>query len=261
MRRLVVLLVLLAGASTLRAADRRDADAWSPGPADVTGWPANPPSEAPATPEAPRIEATEAPLATGPAVSLFWFDPREALPAGHDAMQREVESIFRAMGVRVTWTRGGLGTMYGERKVPEIPVILLPRDPAGTRRDRRVMGLVIRDQEPRRAVWLFLDNVRWTLGQNTGLGKGLSKREAGELGRALARVVAHEVVHAIAPDEPHAHDGLMRHSLNRGFLGGPRAAIDPQCASAFLTCLAALLPPMAAAVPAAALQTLPVGAP
>lgn len=261
MRRLVAVLALLAGASPLWATDRReDVESWSPGPADVTGWPATPPAEAPALPEPPRAEGIDAGLAAGPAVSLFWFDPQEALPGGHEAMEQEVASIFRAMGVRVTWTRGGLGTLYGQAQVPEIPVILLARDPAPTRRNQRVMGLVIRDQEPRRAIWLFLDNVQWTLGQRPGR-MGLSKRETVELGRALARVVAHEVVHAIAPEEPHAQAGLMHHSLNRGFLTGQRAPIDPQCASAFLTRLAALLPPMVPPAPAAALRTLPVGAP
>jgi hypothetical protein len=262
--RLFVLLTLLAPASVLSGADRRDVEAWSPGAADITGWPAKPPVETPAPPEAPRTEAAEAPPANGPAVSLVWFDPQEALPAGFDAMQQEVESIFRGMGVHVTWTRGGLGTSFGEGKVPEvpeIPVILLPGDPVKTRRERRVMGLVIRDQEPNRAIWLFLDNVRWTLGQSASRGKALSNGEAGELGRALARVVAHEVVHAITPDEPHAQAGLMHHSMNRAFLVGRRAAIDPRCAAAFLTGLAALLPPMAPPPPTAALRTAPVGAP
>jgi hypothetical protein len=59
-----------------------------------------------------------------------------------------------------------------------------------------------------------------------------------EVARALARVAAHEIVHAIAPDVPHAAHGLMRHSLDRSFLVGSRATIDPRCAAAFRARLA-----------------------
>ena len=58
----------------------------------------------------------------------------------------------------------------------------------------------------------------------------ISPRERDELGLALARVVAHEVVHAIVPDEPHAASGLMHHSMDRRFLLGVRAPIDEGCA-------------------------------
>ena len=56
--------------------------------------------------------------------------------------------------------------------------------------------------------------------------------------RALGRVVAHELVHAIAPLEPHADRGLMQASLNRAVLTGPRLAIDERRARAFVRELA-----------------------
>ena len=57
-----------------------------------------------------------------------------------------------------------------------------------------------------------------------------------------ARVVAHEVIHAIAPDEPHARNGLMRHAMNRTFLLSDKAPLDGRCARAFLAGLAARKP-------------------
>ena len=42
------------------------------------------------------------------------------------------------------------------------------------------------------------------------------------MGTAVGRVVAHEVIHALAPYQAHAADGLMRSSLGRSALLGPR---------------------------------------
>src|SRR5260370_17751275 len=101
----------------------------------------------------------------------------------------------------------------------------------------------MRQQKPNRAIWVFLRSVRWTLGHDPGGRRSASDAEPRELALALARVVAHEVVHSIAPYEPHSHRGLMSHSLNRSFLLGTRAPIDPQCAPASLVRLAAPPPP------------------
>ena len=122
------------------------------------------------------------------------------------------------------------------------------------------MGLVMREQEPSRAIWVFLRSVRWTLGHDLGRRGRASRADSRELALALARVVAHEVVHAIAPDEPHSHRGLMSHSLNRSFLLGKGAPLDPQCAAAFLVRLAARLP-APPGPPPSSLRTVPVAGP
>jgi hypothetical protein len=104
------------------------------------------------------------------------------------------------------------------------------------------MGLVMRNQRPTRAVWVFLSSVRWTLGHPAPQSP-LNARQAREAALALARVVAHEVVHAIAPEEPHSRGGLMNHSLNRAFLLGPRSPLRGPCARAFLDQLQSLPTP------------------
>ncbi len=51
----------------------------------------------------------------------------------------------------------------------------------------------------------------------------------GRASRALGRIVAHEVAHAIAPGEPHARDGLMRAGLEpEFFLAKGDVMIDAQ---------------------------------
>ena len=159
-------------------------------------------------------------------LALVFYDPQGALPHGFDRFASEVQSIFRVLGVEASWRVGG---SYGESPIPEVPLILLARDPAHGRSQTRVMGLVRRDQEPQRVVWLFMDGVRFALGlPATGAA---SSDDA--IARALARVAAHEIVHAVAPEEPHAAEGLMRHSLDKAFLLGKRATIDGRCAASF----------------------------
>jgi len=166
-------------------------------------------------------------------LDLIWFDPGGSLPAGYESLAGEVRSIFRGLGVEVSWRVGGT---FGGAATPEVPVILLARDPLWRRRSDRILGLVVPDQEPQRAVWVFQDNVRRALGLRR------EEKSAGAvepLARALGRVVAHEIVHAIAPDTPHAREGLMRHAFDRNFLLGARAPIDASCAAAFVSGLAA----------------------
>jgi hypothetical protein len=173
-----------------------------------------------------------------PALQLLWFDPAEALPGpATDALAEEVRTIFRGLGVEVAFRVAAPGATYGDGPIPEVPIILLRDDPIVERRPSRVLGLVVRHQAPSRAVWAFLDNVRWTLGEDPH-ERPVAGR-ARDLGTALGRVVAHEVIHAIAPGEPHSKDGLMSHSMNRGFLLGKDAPLEARCGRAFMIELAA----------------------
>jgi hypothetical protein len=179
-------------------------------------------------------------LARPPALQLLWFDPAHSLPPlTTDALANEVRRIFRTLGVDVGFRVAPADATYGDDSpVPEIPVILLRDDPIVARRASRVLGLVLRNQEPSRAVWAFLENVRWALGHDRDRELPAATRELG-LGLALGRVVAHEVIHALAPEEPHTRNGLMGHSMSRAFLLGNGAPLDPRCGRAFLSGLAA----------------------
>jgi hypothetical protein len=61
------------------------------------------------------------------------------------------------------------------------------------------------------------------LASSRGFQHGLSKAE---LARALARVVAHEVFHVVAPAVPHASSGLMSGRLGRAELLRRESRID-----------------------------------
>lgn len=187
---------------------------------------------APVDPAAVDLAGRDTPAAPGdfrPRTAdlvLVFYDPQGVLPRGFDRFAAEVQTIFRGLGIEASWRVGG---NFGGASIPEVPVILLARDPNQKRGPERVMGLVRRDQEPQRAVWLFMEGVRFALGEPWPL---LGDHD-GAVARALARVAAHEIVHAVAPDEPHASEGLMRHALDKRFLLGRRATIDTRCANSF----------------------------
>ena len=66
--------------------------------------------------------------------------------------------------------------------------------------------------------WIYLSNVIWALGLQDRGSRGYSAREQEEIARALGRVVAHELVHAVAPDIPHSRTGLMADTMGRSLL-------------------------------------------
>jgi hypothetical protein len=203
------------------------------------------PELAPPLPEPEASPSLVAPPELAPKPSelrLLWFDPKGLFPPAFDVASREVTRIFHGVGVDVRFERGTPGVHFGGGSTLDIPVILLGQDPMPSRASRRVMGLVPRPADGARVVWVFLSSVRWTLGQDPRSGL-VTPKQANELGLALSRVVAHEVVHAIAPEEPHAASGLMHHSMDRSFLVGGRARIDGDCARSFVRHLGELLTP------------------
>jgi hypothetical protein len=224
--RAALALALASAASLARTADRPDFHI----PEEVSSLP-EPSATLPSPPEA------ESPAG----LRLFWFDPNGLAPFVFEPTSREVSRIFRDVGVSLRWERGDFDTTLGQGPL-DIPVILLPADPMAKRASRRVMGLVPRQSSGPRAVWVFLSSVRWTLGHDPRASR-ITTRQANELGLALARVVAHEVVHAIVPDEPHTNSGLMHHSMDRSFLLGMKAPIGPDCGRAFVRSLDDLLTP------------------
>jgi hypothetical protein len=204
------------------------------------------PQLAPSLPEPAPQPALSAPAeidpATTPAPSelrLLWFDPKDLFP-GFGVVSKEVTRMFRRVGVDVRFERGDVGVNFGDGGTLDIPIIVLDHDPMPSRSSRMVMGLVPRPPDGPRVVWVFLSNIRWTLGQDPRMPR-ITPQQGSALGVALSRVVAHEVIHAIAPDEPHAASGLMHHSMDRSFLLGRKASIDAECARTFARHLGELL--------------------
>jgi hypothetical protein len=196
-------------------------------------------------------------FAPSAAVTLVWFDVQQQLGDGFVEMASEVRSIFDETGVAVAWRVARDGDSYGEGEAREIAVIALAEDPSSARRAIPILGLVVRDAQPTRAFWAFVANVKRAVGIETRPGYVPSARESALLARALGRVVAHEVVHAIAPDHPHGA-GLMKHALSRELLLGRRGSLGDECARSLRAALAH--PPPAfpdAGIPAELIVAIP----
>ncbi len=82
-------------------------------------------------------------------------------------------------------------------------------------------------------------------------------RELRRLSRALGRVVAHEMIHAVVPTEQHGSGGLMRKGLGYSFLVKDEVALEEQLIEAFLSGVDGLLAP-SVAPPVAIVEGVPV---
>jgi len=181
-----------------------------------------------------------------PQLGLVVYDVHSQLRSNYADFVQETSAIFQEMGVTTGWRQGGLGTVHGSGQLREIPVILLTESPGRLRSQRDVLGLIPKNQPP--AIWVFVENVKRSLGTTGGA-------DSGQLAIAIGRVVAHEMVHSLAPELGHTKSGLMRHALDREALVGLRPS-HLECGPAVRAALKlATLP--GANVPAAAAAVLP----
>lgn len=187
-------------------------------------------------------------LAPGPQrrLTVVFVDVERALsPLAAASLRDETVRSLRAAGVELEWLRAEAeqtfdGTTY--------KLLLLRRAPAGLR-ERCAMGSVISGVDAPRAAWLYLDSVLATL-RMPAQPERLGLRQARDLGLALGKVAAHELVHAVAPELPHTRAGLMAAQMGRTMLTSSTLEIDAATRAA----LRPLAPTAAtlAAAPAAA---------
>ena len=163
-----------------------------------------------------------------PSLRLAWLDVSNVTVGVDGVARSEVGAIFDAAGLEVSWrrTRGGEETRPGE-----ILVVLVDRLLVDSSR-RPVLGAT--PTRPRRSplVWIHVRSVRAAL----GLSRDSATHELPvvarrNLGVALGRVVAHEIVHAVVPSLRHG-DELMAESLGLDHLTAPRLSVAPPVALA-----------------------------
>jgi hypothetical protein len=82
--------------------------------------------------------------------------------------------------------------------------------------------------------FIFYPMIRQALGLDGVQDLRRDLKATNLLGRALGRVVAHEVVHIIAPGYPHRVEGLMCSSLSKQALTRRRLYLDPTSAAEFV---------------------------
>ena len=150
------------------------------------------------------------PTGEDPDLSLVWHDGYNLAPKVYGVMKREVESIFSEIGINASVRRGEVGRYFHEETpYPEVNVVLHPHPSAAFGFDEDAMGAAFGNY-----AYIFPAKIKEALAQDDNESSD-QLLVLNQLGQAVGRVVAHEVIHLIAPGRPHAAEGLMCESLTR----------------------------------------------
>jgi len=156
----------------------------------------------------------------GRELTLAWFSGRLGYPVHFETMAREVDRIFEPIGVEVSWEPA--------TSADTLKVILLPIEPSLWNLPPRTMGVYLGDDGVQPAVYIFVRNVLRALALNASMQRIPTHRERQRIGRALGKVVGHEIIHVLTPDCTHETEGLMRRALGRYLLLNQRDHLEPK---------------------------------
>ena len=152
-----------------------------------------------------------APLQPPNVLRVLWVDMDGSCPVSEVTVTIEVRRIFGSAGLEVEWQSGVPSSV----STPDVVrVTVLSEDRAG--RKQPPMGATM----DARHVFVLCSEVA------RALTVGGRRSSGPELSRAVGRVVAHELVHALAPGIKHARFGLMKPILTAAALTQPGLLID-----------------------------------
>jgi hypothetical protein len=161
---------------------------------------------------------------TGPSLRLVWLDLSGLSPGVEAIARKEVSSLMERMGTALVWRRGQVAESAREGEIRVVLVDRLLVDPT-TRRP--ILGATAVERRAYPVVWVHLAGVRATLGQSRrSAGAMIPLRDRRDIGLAVGRVVAHEVVHVVAPALSHGR-GLMSQAFTRRALTAPQMSFEP----------------------------------
>jgi hypothetical protein len=155
-----------------------------------------------------------APLApAAPTLTLVWHDTTQQFPGvGLARLADEMEALFRQNGLSVDFRAASDYEDLSRIPEPRINAIVLPGEDRRFGLPADAMAAAFGEKGGKYGIFVFLPSVRRTLGHRES---ETSPRHLVELSRALARIVAHELVHVLAPERGHADSGLMSVKLRR----------------------------------------------
>ncbi len=158
---------------------------------------------------------------------LAWLDPTDAASGCGPAAREEATRILESVGVSVAWRPGQAGEAA---RRGEIRVIVLDRGvtaPNGA----IVLGSTTSQPDALPFLWVHLPGLRAALGQGENPCRAsFELQDRRRLGVAMGRVIAHEVVHTLAPALPHG-TGLMARRFTRRDLTVPSLPMTSEVAS------------------------------
>jgi len=179
----------------------------------------------------------DSPRDSDAALRLAYFDGSGMSPEIRQAMQEEVERVLGEVGVRVESL--GPENMAEALAVPGtfvLQVIVMAKAPWGWDLPPHALGVYFNGKTyPPQAVYAFQPSIYKELGLET---RGEDYLRPEEVGRAFGRVVAHEVVHALAPDHKHSGWGILGHAQDERSLLQPQLSIHESAGEALRAGLA-----------------------
>ena len=153
---------------------------------------------------------------------LAWFSGRLSYPVNFKTVSREVETTFADLGIDVAWVPAAVPSQ------DVLKVIILPVEPSSWNLPADTMGVYLGDDGLQPAVYIFVRNVLRALSLDGRMERIPTHRERHQIARALGKVVAHEIIHALTSDCTHESEGLMRNALGRYLLLNQRDHLEPQ---------------------------------
>jgi hypothetical protein len=145
-------------------------------------------------------------------LTIHWSDPEGQFPYDMQPLVAEARALFAPLGIGLDWASPDMVVARDH-----VQVVLLAVDRSRGKMGEHTLACVQEGPGAQPAAWILVPRVRETL----GLPFPPFPNEAPRLSRALARVMAHELIHLIAPRMPHRPGGLMNASLGRDFLLRP----------------------------------------
>jgi hypothetical protein len=165
------------------------------------------------------VAALVAPRTT-PAPEVVWIDLAGVPAAAQEAARREAAAVLDDVGLSPRWR---VGAAQDQLRPDDLPVVLLKRDHSARKGAHRVLGACTpRSGSPR--AWVYLENLAWAMG--VPYDGPMTLEQSSRLGRAIGRIVAHEVIHAVAPALGHARAGVMSARFNRNDLVSMYLPVD-----------------------------------
>ncbi len=144
-----------------------------------------------------------------PGIPLAYLDQGQLSDGVRDAMRAEVARILEDAGIAVDeFTREQLDE--GRQPVDGVLVSILVWDkhPTYWKLQENTQGVTIPGETVPSVVYVFYPVVLRQLGIETKRSASYTDEK---IGRALARVAVHEIVHAFCPDHKHTRWGIMGH--------------------------------------------------
>ncbi len=190
-------------------------------------------------------------LTRRPRLLMVWHDAHGLAPNGtFRGMVREVEKLFAPVGLEIEWLEAEVEDPPLDENTILLRIVLMSSEPSGSdwSLEKDVMGAFLPGGGRSHSLYVFYRNLVRAVNIHDRPSRLPDIRELRRLSRALGRVVAHEMIHAVAPKAQHGSGGLMRKGLAYSYLVKDEVALEKHLIEAFLLGVDGLLaPPVAIA--------------